>query len=135
MRNVCFLQKQFFYTFYILYILNTTSRDTVTFLVTRIILLETVLNVSSYYQSRESTAGVEFHALHFRGTDDGSNRDYGIRIVRACEGEAAERRKEGCTAQRAAVRERNHWSDVENTRASRVPTWKRHRQLGSRGPF
>lgn len=32
-------------------------------------------------------------------------------------------------------RERNHRSDVENTRASRVPTWKRHRQLGSRGPF
>lgn len=34
-----------------------------------------------------------------------------------------------------AARERNHRSDVENTRASRVPTWKRHRQLGSRGPF
>jgi len=64
----------------------------------------------------------------------GNGRQKKKRVVR-CREKERERERESEREEESAARERNHRSDVENTRASRVPTWKRHRQLGSRGPF
>lgn len=83
-----------------------------------------------------------FYALYFQKTDVIVICDCGIwpwrfrRVGKRRRGwYEIERKRESEREGERAARERNHRSDVENTRASRVPTWKRHRQLGSRRPF